>query len=331
MNRICAVCVLPEAFPGAKFNKQGVCNFCKEFGKENNFEEKKARYRDKFEKLLQEYRGKRAFDGLVGYSGGKDSTYTLALLKEEYGMNLLALTFDNGFLPGQTYTNIRNVVETLSVDHIFIKPGFKMLQKIFREGARKNIFSSATLTRASTICTSCMALVRFSSLRLALEKGIPFLIFGWSPGQIPLSASIMRNNSSMVRAMQEPVYGPLENLAGREIRPFFLEEEHFRRSYFYPYNISPLAFLDYDESEIKERVSRLGWKRPVGVDANSSNCLLNSFANVMHKEQHGFNPYVFELAKLVREGYLERGEALAKLDQPEDRKTVDSVKRKLFS
>ena len=34
------------------------------------------------------------------------------------------------------------------------------------------------------------------------------------------------------------------------------------------------------------------------IDANTTNCLLNSFANTNHMERYGFHPYVFELAKL---------------------------------
>ncbi|MEW5901970.1 MAG: hypothetical protein AB1715_10945, partial [Acidobacteriota bacterium] len=321
--KTCQNCVLPDNFPGIRLNAAGICNFCLEFKKEGGLLGKRKAFREKFEKLLRENRGKGSYDGLLSYSGGKDSTYTLAVLKEQYGLNLLAFTVDNGFLPDQTYENIRRVTDRLSVDHVFFKPAFETLQKIFGEGAKRNIFSETTLARASTICTSCMAIVRFSALRCAVEKRIPFLIFGWSPGQLPISASIMKNNPAMIRTMQEAVRRPLSRIAGQDLRPYFLENEHFERTRAFPYNISPLAFLDYDEGKILERAGRLGWKSPAGVDANSSNCLLNSYANIVHKRLYGYNPYVFELAKLVREGYLKRAEALEKLAQPENKETVD--------
>ena len=329
--KICKRCILPDTFPGLRLDRNGVCNFCAEFEKEADFENKKKRFRKRFEELLKKHKGKRSYDGLMSYSGGKDSTYTLSILRERYGLSLLAFTLDNGFLPEQTFKNIRQVTEKLEIDHIFFKPRFDLLKKIFIESSQKNIYSQASLTRASTICTSCMAIVKFSSLRLALEKNIPFLIFGWSPGQIPISSSIMKNNPSMVRVMQNAILKPLIELIGDEIKPYFLEERHFQAGAFFPYNISPLAFLDYDEEKIRERVAQFGWKNPLGVDANSTNCLLNSFANIIHKNMYGFHPYAFELAKLVREGYLERSAALEKLDQQESRKTVNSVKKKLYS
>jgi len=325
----CTICVLPETFPGIKFNAKGVCNHCQNFKGGKNLKEKKARYRKKFEGLIEEYKGNGTYDALLSYSGGKDSTSTLALITEQYRLNALAMTFDNGFLPDQTISNIKNVTDNLGVDHIFFKPRFDILKKIFRECAKKNIYPPTTLTRASTICTACMAIVKFSSLRTALEKEIPFIIFGWSPGQIPIVSSVMKNNPQIVKMMQKSLYEPLHDLVGDVIDPYFLEKKHFRKSSNFPFNVSPLVFLDYDEREIIQKVRKLGWRKPKGIDANTTNCLLNSYANVIHKEQYGYHPYAFEMAKLVREGYLARSLALDKLIQPENLVTIKSVKNKL--
>lgn len=325
----CKNCVLPETFPGIRFNKDGVCNFCQNFKGEATLKEKKLQYKKRFEDLIKKYKGKGAYDALISYSGGKDSTYVLSILREVYGLNILAVTFNNGFLPEQTFKNIRNVVEILGIDHIFFKPRFDILKRIFIECSKRNIYPPKTLTRASTICTSCIAIVKFSSLRMALEKDIPFIVFGWSPGQIPIKSSIMKNNPQIIEMMEKSTYKPLYKIVGNKIKPYFLEEKHFKSTYSFPYNISPLAFFEYNEEEIIKNVSQLEWESPTDVDAHSTNCLLNSYANIVHKEQHGFHPYVFELAKLVREGYLKRSIALQKLNKPENPKTVELVKKKL--
>lgn len=327
--RRCTICVLPDTFPGLKFNAEGVCNHCQNFKGEKNLREKKDRYRAKFDALVEKYKGRRKYDALLSYSGGKDSTYTLSLVKERYGLNVLAVTFDNGFLPEQTISNIENVTARLRVDHLFIKPSFRMLKKIFSTCAKKNIYPPIALTRASTICAACMAIVKFGSLRAALEKNIPFIIFGWSPGQIPLSSSILKNNPQIVKMMQKSLYEPLYDLVGDAIDPYFLKKVHFEEKYSFPYNISPLVFLDYNEKEIVKQVKDLDWRRPEGIDANTTNCLLNSYANAIHKERYGYHPYAFEMAKLVREGYLDRSKALAKLEQPEDPETILWVEKRL--
>lgn len=327
--RVCANCVLPETFPRIRFDKEGVCNYCHDWRGKASREKKTADYRREFDSLVSEYRGKSSYDALMCYSGGKDSTYTLSVLKETYDLHVLAVTFDNGFVSNQASQNIHNVVEILGVDHIFFKPSFPVLAKIFRTCATEDIFPPKTLERASTICTSCMAIVKSTALRLALEKDIPFVAFGWSPGQAPITSSIMRNNPDMVRLMQRTLFDPLYKVAGDDIRPYFLEEKHFTGDYRFPYNVHPLAFLDYSEDDIYRYISRFGWKAPEDVDANSTNCLLNSFANVVHVGRFGFHPYASELASLVREGYMDRSSALEKLRRMENPESTALAKRRL--
>lgn len=328
-SRVCVRCVLPEDFPGIRFNDEGICNYCLDSKNEESQERRKAEYRRKFEELVVASKGKGSYDTVMSFSGGKDSTYTMTILKEEYGLDVVAVTLDNGFLSNQALKNINNVVEKLGISHIFFKPRFDMLSKIFRQCAENDIFPPKTIERASTICTACMAIVKFSVLRFAIEEDIPFVAFGWSPGQAPITSSIMKNNPKMVKMMQKTLFGPLYGIAGDDIKPHFLEDKHFLGSYRFPYNIHPLAFLDYNEEKIYHDLVRLGWEAPQDVDANSTNCLLNSFANVVHKRRFYFNPYVFELAKMVREGYLDRTAALNRLNQEEDPRIVKMVKARL--
>ncbi|MDZ7339865.1 MAG: hypothetical protein ONB27_00805, partial [candidate division KSB1 bacterium] len=244
-------------------------------------------------------------------------------------LNILAFTFDNGFISPFALENIRRVVEHLGIDHILMKPRFDWLKKIFVAGSHTEIYPPKTLERASTICTSCMGLVKFILLKMALEKEIPFIAYGWSPGQAPLTAAIFKNNPSMIREMQRAIQEPLSKIVGGDIQRYFLTEYDFDRYDHFPYNVSPLAFLNYNEKDIYETIKSLGWKQPTDTDTNSSNCLLNSYANIIHRQRHHFHPYAFEMAKLVREGYLDRSEALAKLETVEAPQTVQLVAQRL--
>ena len=84
------------------------------------------------------------------------------------------------------------------------------------------------------------------------------------------------------------------------------------------YNVHPLAFLDYNEEKVLASIEALGWQAPDDTDPNSSNCLLNSFANQVHLDRYKFHPYAMENANLVREGCLKREAALEKLEKPMD-------------
>jgi len=325
----CAKCVLPETFPGIDFDEKGICNHCRAFRGIEHLKVSKKKYMDKFEKLLATHRTKGTYDCIMAYSGGKDSTYTLVVLKEKYDMSILALTIDNGFVSPVAIKNIHSVVEGLNIDHIMYKPRFDLMKKIFKAAESSEMYSRKALERASTICTSCMGLVKFIALRMAIEFNIPFIVYGWSPGQAPIEASIFKNNPSMVRSMQKVLLGPMEEAAGPEIHNYFLTEDHMSGEKAFPYNISPLAFIDYDEFDIMKKIDKLGWKKPEDTDPNSTNCLLNAYANKIHRERFGFNPYAFELAKLVREGCLDRNEAIRRLETVEDPRIIETVEKRL--
>jgi tRNA(Ile)-lysidine synthase TilS/MesJ len=327
--KICSTCVLPETFPTIEFDSNGVCNYCRSFKGEEHQRELKKEYRGRFENLLKVYQGKSNYDVLIAYSGGKDSTYTLDVFKNYFELNVLALTFDHGFVSPYAMKNMRTVTEQLGIDHVIFKPNFEVMKKVFNISINGNLYSKKTLERASTICTSCMSLVKFVSLRMTLEKGIPFIGYGWSPGQAPVQSSVMKTSPAFIQATQKAIYEPLYKKIGYGIKAYFLESHHFELSDRFPYNIHPLAFLDYEEKEIYRRIQELGWEPPKDTDPNSTNCLMNAFANQIHQDQFGFHPYAFEIAGLVRMGVLSREEGLKRLNEPADERIVEEVKLRL--
>lgn len=310
---ICTRCILPDTFPGITFNKEGVCNHCQKFQGVEILQGHREEFEEKFLGLIDIYRDKGAYDCLVAYSGGKDSTYTLKLLKDRYRLRVLALTIDNGFVSDQAFKNMCSVTEKLGVDHMVFKPKFDLMRKIFRGAVDKDIYSKKTLERASTICTSCIGIVKFITLKTALEKRIMLIGFGWSPGQAPVQSSVIRTNPALIKATQAAIQGPLSRLAGDEVNAYFLEERHFAHAEGFPYYVHPLAFLRYDEEEIVRDISQLGWHMPEDTDSNSTNCLLNAFANDVHIRRFNFHPYVWEIANMVRDGVMNREEGCKKI------------------
>jgi len=310
----CTRCILPETFPGIRFDEEGVCQYCRRMPDAERRAAQKARLRTRFEELVRQVRTRPGYHCLIGWSGGKDSTYILWLLRKQYDLRILAFTFDLGFVSPAAFKNMRVVAENLGVDHVIVKPRFDLLRNIFLASMQPGMYPPRALERASGICNSCMAMAKGIGLRMALERGIPILAYGWSPGQIPLASAVFRTNPRMLRAMIETAMAPLEEVGGDQVAVYFPEEHHLENAREFPYNVSPLAFLDYDEATALRCIEAMGWVRPQDTDPNSTNCLLNSFANKVHLEQMGYHPYVMELAGLVREGYMSREEALERLD-----------------
>lgn len=321
--KLCTRCILPETFPGISFDHNGVCNHCQRYKGHDVTIAQKQKYEKKFLELLATRRTQSTYDILVAYSGGKDSTYTLDVLINRYQLKALALTFDNGFISPRAQENIRSVCDNLGADLMIVRPNPKVLHKIFQTAAARELYSMKTLERASTICTSCIGLIKHLLLRTALEKDIPFVGFGWSPGQAPVQASVMKTNAQLMQSTQQGIYQPLFEIAGSAINPYFVTPEQFRHPEIFPWNIHPLAFLEYDEEKIVERIRDYGWVKPDDTDPNSSNCLLNAYANSIHRQRYQFHPYVWEIANMVREGVMSREAGLAKIEPPEVEKMVE--------
>jgi predicted PP-loop superfamily ATPase len=267
---------------------------------------------------------------VLAYSGGKDSTFTLYKLREKFNVSVLAVTFDNGFITEQCRQNIHEATANLDVDSITIKPSFSKLAKVFGLAASKEIFPKKSLERASSICTACIGLVKATVYKEAMLRKIPFVCFGWTPGQVHVKAPIMRLDYRMMLANQRQIQDPFINDLGDEYKKYFLAPEWVEAQKEYvPCLAYPLVFSQYNEDEILETIKSIGWKKPQDTDMNSTNCLLNSYANAIHTRDYGYNPYSLEIANLVREGFLSREEGLNKLSVSGEDSVINNVKNEL--
>ena len=311
----CSKCVLPSTFPGIEFNEEGVCNYCRHGQLPDK--EKKEEYIKAFENLLDDVRGKRDYDVLLAYSGGKDSTYTMYELVNRYNLNVLAFTFDNGFISEQARENITRMSDLCGATSIIVRPPFPKMKKVFQAAATKEIYGAKTLDRASSICTTCIGHVKAIALKTAIEKYIPLIAWGWSPGQAPISSAIRQTSPQLQRISHRTVRDKiLEN--SEESKSYFLSEEDLEIAQErWPINIHPLAFMDYDEEEILKIITSLGWEHPTDTDPNSTNCKLNALANFLHRKKHNFHPYAWEQSGIVRAGGISREEGLAKTIEEE--------------
>ena len=185
--QVCTKCVLPASFPGITFDEEGVCNHCRRFESFAATGVQRVEYQNKLSQLLHQHKDHQ-YQVLVAYSGGKDSTYTLKLLKEKYGAKVLAFTFDNGFISPMAINNIRRVCENLGVKHMMIHYEQEMLNGLFRHAADNDMYAMKTMERASTICTICSGFFKSAAMMTALDMDIPFIGYGWSPGQAPIQS-----------------------------------------------------------------------------------------------------------------------------------------------
>jgi hypothetical protein len=92
-----------------------------------------------------------------------------------------------------------------------------------------------------------------------------------------------------------------------------------------------MAWEFYNEEMIVNEIARYGWKAPADTDSNSTNCLLNAYANKIHISRYRFHPYVWEIANMVRDGIMDRDEGYRKIYSGSPASMVEIVEQRLKS
>ncbi|MGI6123757.1 MAG: hypothetical protein ACOYIG_06110 [Acetivibrionales bacterium] len=308
--QVCKKCLLNDNMPSVRINEDGLCNLCstqyESRGIVNNNEEEissliKANREEKYQIIL-------------AYSGGKDSTYSLKMIKERYDASILAVTFDNGFLSDTCLKNIRTVTDNLDVDSIIIKYPAKKIIRAFKYIEDGKFFPRQSMERASAICNMCIMLIKNLIYYEAIIRRIPIICFGWTPGQVMTSKPLIKLNYTMVLKGFENIKNIITSRFGARYEKYFLDDAFMRENEAnMPYLYYPFVKNNYKEDSVIEEIKEIGWIPPQNTDGNSSNCLLNSYANQCHVSKFGYHPYAFEISNLIREGYLTREEGLTKI------------------
>ena len=330
--RHCSRCVLPETLPGIRFDEQGVCQYCRESAQADNDKERRDRWRREFLAAVRDaaLAGPAAsHDILMAFSGGKDSTYAVYLLSQMFGLRVLAMTVDNGFMSSGAMDNMRRVLDRLGVDHFLARPSQPLMRALFRQSLERDLHPARALLRASSVCTSCISVVKALVLKTAMDMRIPFTAYGWTPGQAQQEHCIIQLNPALMRATMGKTRDILVSAAGPRMAAYFPDLE--RADAVLPREVHPLALVEYDEERITDIIRRFGWQRPTDTDPNSSNCLLNALGNREHLRRHGFHPYALEIAGIVRAGRMCREEGLRKLRNADEGGMADIVREMLYA
>jgi glucosamine--fructose-6-phosphate aminotransferase (isomerizing) len=128
----CSRCLLPETMPFISFDEEGVCSYCRDYEHRGSFL--------KGEKALEEFASKYRVasgepDVIVGFSGGRDSSYGLDYIKNHLGMHPITFTYDWGMVNDLARRNQARVVGKLGVEHIVVSADIKRK----RENIRRNL------------------------------------------------------------------------------------------------------------------------------------------------------------------------------------------------
>lgn len=328
--RTCIRCVLPDTFPGISFDEVGECSYCREAGSPDALELRRAASVAGMRAVIGAARdaARGDYDCIVAYSGGKDSSYTLKLMVEEFRLRCLAVTIDNGFLSDQARANGLAVTAALGVDLVCFRPAPAFMNRLYRESAtRDDVHAPSAIKRASATCSSCIQLVNTYMIRVALDRDAPLIAGGYIGGQVPKDAAHLTVDVSMLAKARHAVQRRYVDAFGADADRYLALPATSPGAASVTI-LNPMLVAEVTEDEIVEALTPLGWRRTVDTGPQSTNCRLNDLGIFVHHRKHGFNPYLFEMAEQVRQGLLDRNVALVRAEiVPREEAVVDQARQ----
>lgn len=302
----CKNCINHKGCISVEIGDDGVCNHCKNPSKyfvvsiSQEMKLQKHKEMDEIIENLKISQRKNRFDCIVGFSGGKDSTYLLYLLSVIHKLNVLAVTINSGYMNKVAFQNIKQTVSKLGVDHILVEPPIEVYTKLYKWLILN--FDSNELPLMKPICDTCTDMLDGLVIKEAARRKIPYVFIGFSPDEnaryffeIPhekLSHSWM------------PEYWNSDFFTDEERKWWWNPEEFGSENI--PRVILPLHVWPYDEKEVIATVESEGLVRKGKADPLKTNCIVIFGLGMYDILRFGFHMYRIQLAKLVRQGSANR-------------------------
>lgn len=310
ISKRCSSCAASEKM--IKLLKNNICEICNTYQKNSQPEKIDKDLENTFNQILESHQGKglNRYDALVLFSGGKDSTYFIKRIKEEFPkLRMLAFTMDNGFMSPVAKSNIDNLLPKLNIDHFFFRPKSEFHKKLFKY----------TITHLNadggygTVDFSDGEFMLDTARHIAAERKIPLILCGYSKYQIQNGLKLDSFESTREKEHQDRL-----ETAGINLKEIFNSEEDLSRwwkaSQYKKEDVARLIFPLYawnlDEEMIKKQVELWGLLQNKNNSPIITNHLLIPLLGVVDVHQLGYSSFEIEFCRMIREGKANKKEWL---------------------
>lgn len=299
-GRICSRCIYDESVPGIDFDKQGVCRYCRqidalaeEYG--TGTPRGEAAIGEWVERIRRAGRGK-AYDCVVGVSGGTDSSFLLHWAVDQ-GLRPLAVHYDNTWNTAIANQNIRTMLEKLNLDldtYVVDHREADDLALAFFRASVPEIEAPTDLALAEVL------------YRSAAKIGVSYILEGHSfitEGISPLGKNYF--DGKYIQSIHAQ-FGqrPLKTYPLMDFRQFMRWTlwKRIRK-------IRPLWYISYDKASARDLLEKkYGWKDYGGH--HLENRLTAFFHQIYCPRKFGIDYRNNSLSAMVRQGILSRDRAL---------------------
>lgn len=289
---VCTKCILPDTYPGIKFDEEGICNICTYFERKYKNIDYKKRQQELYEIIEKAKKKKREYDCMVPVSGGRDSSMVLYLAAKEFKLKTLAFNYDNGFFSEQAKKNMEVLTKALDVDFISYRPQVGKMMKAYR----------ISFLKTGDFCIPCNRGVTTGIYRTAFENKIPLILLGYCSKTDGIPREVEMFDQRLLKSVFKG------EMPYSEMRPFIFPQ--LKRLLIPRINVPD--YFDWKETEnfkkLTEEFTGSNYSGDVHFD-----CQVAGVADYIKRLKWGFGKKEMKLAVYIRDGITIRDEALEKL------------------
>ena len=328
MKDFCKKCVLPIDYLNIKLDENGICQWCRDY-KQIDYLGADNLLKDIQEPLSRNTSKK--YDCVVGFSGGRDSTFILWYVVKILKLRPLAVFSDDLFIPEFAYDNIKNTAQILGVDlkiikHNYLKKcvkhhlsawikrpvaetlmfinvgerlGYETLveQEAIKEGVKLIFGGRSPIQSEETYKTDIMKIN---------HKGGRFSWFlGWCKQVLLNPALIMNLYCLKLQYLEFMITRKKEKLIEKNnlviIHPYY-------------------KYVRWEEKTIENVLfNELQWKLPEGAKTTSRiGCEVDTLRQYLYYRILGYNDHNIDLSVMIRDKQISREEAIVKLQEAQN-------------
>lgn len=309
--QICTKTVMDTTDPLISFDEQGISNHYYDFMKRINVswfpnDEGLLHLRNVAEKIKLSSKSKaNQYDIIIGLSGGVDSSYLAFYVKEELGLNPLAVHVDAGWNSELATKNIEDIVSALKIDLVTYVVNWDEMRDLqlayFKAGVLNQDVPQDHMFMASLYKTAYEHNIKyfFAGHNYATESCLPS---SWTTrGTDLVNLKDIHRRHGMIKLKTIPLSG------------------FFKTNVFYPYIYGlkimfPLNYLPYRKSDaLKFLESKFNWRYYGGKHYESR--FTKFFQSYYLIKKFGIDKRRAHFSSLILNGEMTREEALIELQQ----------------
>jgi N-acetyl sugar amidotransferase len=311
--RYCRTCLMPDTRPRIVFNEDGICNACLTAAEKRTIDWD-ARLAE-FRRLFEANKPKNsAYDCVVPWSGGKDSSSIAYKLKFEHGLNPLLVTF-SPLIPNEVGEHNREALLRAGFDHVMVRPNQKvashLARRFFVERGNPKVHWDAGVNSAP--------------VQVAVRFGIP-LIFYAEHGESEYGGRVLSEEHRKIRDITEVLEHQigdhpenwLDDVVGdRDLAPYIYPDlQEVERvgvkamyfAWFFPWDV--MENYNYIASKIDFHTAASGRSDGTFTNFDSLDDKIDNLYYYMQFIKFGFGRATRDASRQIYRGRMTRDEAL---------------------